>query len=265
MTDRRPKYVVGDRPVNRRTAARLAPAAPAPLPAATTQKLRLVQARNRIGPPLEEQLGAARRIGVQKVSARTVAGGMVAACGGLGLFFAWLHGSVPAAGVAAAALLAGGWLARPAAGIPLEVDAGPVLDPAAVRAFDDMLEKIAPELSPGIAQALADCKDLMLRIARHPAALGVDEHFRLEDRLFVNECLRRYLPDSLQAWFSLPPQQRDQAVAGSESPERLLLAQLELLRGQLEQREAALGRSAAEALLRQERFLRAKAGERRRS
>jgi hypothetical protein len=265
MTDRDSRFVVADRPVNRRMAlraqagndeaARIAPA-----------RVRAVQARNRIGPPLAEQLHAAPSAGRERLAPRAIAGAVIASTGGLGLFLAWLQSSTFGGVAGVAALAAGLVLARPRPAGPTDLQATPgaVLDAAAVEAFDTAVERLAPELPPPVADALADLKLLVLRIARHPAAATVDEHFRLEDRLYVNECLRRYVPDSLQAYFTVPAEQRSAPLPDGQTPETLLLAQLAQLRGALQQREQALGRSAAEALLRQQRFLNAKAGDQRR-
>lgn len=265
MSDRDPKYVVGDRPVNRRTAPR--PAAPPKVSAAATERVRLAQVRSRIGAPLGEQLRARPGAAHGAVSAGSVAGGMLATAGALGLFFAWLHAS-PLGGVTAlAGVGAGLFLALRRGGTApavLQPEARALLDPAAVAAFDDALERIAAELPAHVASALADLKQLVLRIARHPAAGNVDEHFRSEDRFYVNECLRRYLPDSLQAYFAVPAAQRAASLPDGHTPESLLLEQLALLRGELARREEALARSASEALLRQQRFLKAKAGDQRR-
>lgn len=107
-------------------------------------------------------------------------------------------------------------------------------------------------------QPLAEFKQLVARIARHPQSASTDEFFTVEDRLYVVECVRRYLPDSLQSYLAVPRSQRAVALADGGSAESLLASQLDLLRSELEQREAKLARSAAEQLVRQQRFLQSK-------
>jgi hypothetical protein len=118
--------------------------------------------------------------------------------------------------------------------------------------------RIAPEIPADIAQQLADLKQSIVRIGRNPAAAQPDEHFTFEDRMYVVECVRRYLPDGLQAYLGVPKAQRLEALADGQTPHALLVAQLEMLRAGLAERETKLARSAAEALLQQERFLKAK-------
>ena len=90
-------------------------------------------------------------------------------------------------------------------------------------------------------------------------AAAVDEHFRPEDRLYVNECLRRYLPDSLQAYLAVPAGQRALPLADGQTAQDLLLGQLTPLHQELLDREAKLAGQASAALLRQQRVRTAKA------
>lgn len=262
MTEREPKYVVGSRPVNRRTAARARLQLPK-VAAVAIERVKAAQARNRLGAPLADRLRvtAARRGAPLRAS--TVAGGIVAACGGLGLFFALLHMSA-LAGMAGLGGLAGGLLlarsGRGAASASADVAQAPLFDPEAVDAFDRALQQLATELPAEVVQPLAAFKQVVVRMGRQPGAATADEHFLVEDRLYANECLRRYLPDTLQAYLAVPREQRAVPLADGQTPQALLLQQVALLHAELEKREAKLARSAAEALLRQQRFLDAKRG-----
>lgn len=261
MNERDPKFVVGTRPVNRRTAVR--PAAPVASPVAR-QRLRTSQARNRLGAPLAEQLAAPSRQRRAAPTRTAIAGGITAAAGGLGLFLAWLQASTSLGIAGVAGLAAGLFLARPRARAgdvaALAVPPAPLFDPDCVAAFDRALQPLSAELPPDLVQPLVEIKQLIVQIGRHPAGGGVDEHFRPEDRLYVNECLRRYLPDSLQAYLAVPAAQRALPLADGQTAQSLLRGQLQLLQKELQVREAKLARSASEALLRQQRFLDAKAG-----
>src|SRR5688572_18992252 len=107
MPERDSKHLVGSRPVNRRTAPRQATAPK--IAAVVVERARAAQARNRLGAPLAEQMRAPPAGSRQPLRAKAVAGGILAACGALGLFMAWLHGS-PLAGVAGAGGIAAGLL-----------------------------------------------------------------------------------------------------------------------------------------------------------
>jgi hypothetical protein len=259
-----PKYVVGGtKPVNRRTASKLAAQAPVAVAPVARERVLAAHARSRLGAPVADQLRAIAARPRGRLAKQAVLGGMAAACGGLGLFLAWLHASAPG-GMAAAAVAATGsllaWRAPRAVGELSQFQAPVLLDPASVEAFDRALAALSAEVPPQVLQPLAEFKAVVVRIARHPAAGAVDEHFLLEDRLYVNECVRRYLPDSLQSYLAVPKEQRGKPLAEGQSAEALLLSQLAMLHGELLAREEKLARSAAEGLLRQDRFLRAKAG-----
>jgi len=117
---------------------------------------------------------------------------------------------------------------------------------------------MAPEVPEPIAVQLTSLKKLIVRIARHANTAVVDENFTMDDRLYLTECVRRYLPDTLQSYLAVPREQRDAAMLEGQSAAQLLSGQLDLLRAELEKRETGMGRSAAELLLRQQRFLQAK-------
>lgn len=263
MTPRDPKFVVADKPVNRRTAGRQ-PLPPVPVHPAAQERLRAAQARTRLGAPLAEQLRAPVPRDRTPLPPMAVLGGVVAACGAVAAMLAGLQSSPAGAAAGGIALLAGSALAwrhrrRPIAALQA-APVAPLLDDAAIHALDRAFEQMAPEVPASLVQPLAEFKQLVVRIARHPAAGAADEFFTLDDRMYVTECVRRYLPDTLQSYLAVPKAQRALPLADSPSPEGLLAAQLAMLRGELERREAKLARSAAEQLLRQQRFLKSKSG-----
>jgi hypothetical protein len=257
MPDRDPKILVGgSRPVNRRTAPREATAPK--LGAVVMERARAAKARNRLGASLAEQLRAPAARAKAPVTPMAVSGGILAACGAVGLFLAWLQ-AAPLVAVGSGGAVAGGLaLLRAGRRAPAvaETPATPLFDPASVEGFDRAVQQLAADLPADVAQALLEIKQLAVRMARHAGT--PDEYFQLEDRLYCNECLRRYLPDSLQAWLAVPAGQRDAPLAEGRSAQALLLQQLAQLRAEMEKREHKLARGAAEALLRQQRFLDAK-------
>ena len=81
-----------------------------------------------------------------------------------------------------------------------------------------------------------------------------------DDALFVRETVRRYLPDSIQASLKIAVQDRStQVIDDGKTATAMLHDQLALLDMELQTREARLAPLAGEALLRQQRFLAAKA------
>ncbi len=144
-----------------------------------------------------------------------------------------------------------------------ELPDAPLFDPQTLRALDQVLDKAAPELPEAALVQLRAVKEALVRVAKQASQISVDEHFTLQDRLYVSACGQRYLPDTLSAYLAVPKAQREAALSeGGQSAAALLGDQLALLLAEIEAREAGLARSAAEGLQRQKRFLAAKAAER---
>lgn len=126
-----------------------------------------------------------------------------------------------------------------------------------LAAFDAALEKSAAQLDEENATRLLTIKDAFKRMGNQVAAH--DEHFTVEDRMYLRECLRRYVPDSVQAYLRVPAAQRNEALLNDQPCAQIaLLQQLDLLLEEIRLREKKLGRSAAEVLARQQRFLASK-------
>jgi len=260
MTQRDPKFIVADKPVNRRTVMQQGQAAAqAPVSPIGQARLLAARTRGRLGARLADQLRAPAWRRQSPLTASAVAGGIVAACGAVGVLLGAVQSSVALAGAGAVLGLCGAVFAwRNRAGDASLAEPAPavvLLDSDSIAALDCAFDALAPEVPAALIQPLAEFKQLVVRIARHPAAGASDEHFTLDDRMYVVECVRRYLPDSLQAYLSVPRAQRSVALHDGQTPEELLASQLALLRAQLERRESALARSAAEQLVRQHRFL----------
>jgi len=258
-------YVTASAPVNRRTAGAQAPAAQ-PVNPVVQERLAATRARTRLGPALVEQV----RTGPAKAQhtplrAITVVGAVVAAASGVALFLAWLQASVPMGAAGAAGLLAGlvmaqrGMRAHPGA-VGQAAPAMPLFDEACLQALDRALTQLAPEVPEGVATQLTTLKQVIVRIARQGGAVTADENFTVDDRLYLGECVRRYLPDTLQSYLAVPRTQRDAPMLDGRSAAQLLASQLDLLLTEMQKREAAMARSAADQLVRQQRFLQSKAG-----
>ena len=86
-----------------------------------------------------------------------------------------------------------------------------------------------------------------------------DEHFTVEDRMYLRECLRRYVPDSVEAYLRVPAAQRIVPLLNDQPcAQTALHQQLDLLLEEIRLREKKIGRSAAEKLANQQRFLASK-------
>ena len=262
-----PKYVSASKPVNRRTAQ---PAAKAePLSPVVQERLAAKwadqQMRSRFGLPLAEQLReAAKPAPARAMEPLFIAGGVVCAASAVSLLLGVVTHSTLLV-VSGVLELAGGaglmfYSHRSQAVSALEAPStGELFDQTSLLAFDRALESLAADAPDGVVTALTALKRQLARIAQHAANAPIDEHFTLDDRLYLTQLLRRYLPDSLQAYLLVHKDQRAAPVLEQgASAVSLLLGQLELLSQELDQREEKLTKSKAENLLRQQRFLESK-------
>ncbi len=261
------RLISGDDPVNRRTALQPQHRAQRQrseraAPAALQHRMERVHTRHRFGAPLLEQLAASRASAQAPASGAQIALGVLAACGAVvGLLgaiqsLAWvLVGGAVLAGCGA---LGGVIVQRKTAAAAQASAAAPAwFDPAALAAFDAALETAAAELDDDNAAQLLAIKAAFQRLA--PQAGAPDEHFTVDDRLYLRECLRRYVPDSVTAYLRVPAAQRSEALLdGQPCAQSALRQQLDLLLQEILLREKKIGRSAAEQLLSQQRFLDAK-------
>lgn len=267
MTQPDSKYASASQPVNRRTAKpeprqeQINPVVQERLAAKWANQ----QIKARFGPPLAEQLQpSARPAQTPAMSPLFIAGGVVSAVSAVGLLLAAIQHSLLLAGAGALALASGAGLMvfsrRSGASPELAAPAATAFfDEPSLLAFDRALESMAADAPDAVVKALTGIKQQLARIAQQAAHAPVDEHFTMDDRLYLTELLRRYLPDSLQAYLLVPKAQREtQVLAQGETAVSLLLGQLTLLGAELDKREKKLTQSKAENLLKQQRFLEAK-------
>ncbi len=255
-----PKYVSSTRPINRRTAKkpRLKRAT---VPAGVQERIRVANAKRSLGPPLAElhrQSIAARTRQPAKPAA--ILSGTIATAGAVALFVGWLQMSVPLAllGIASLAFASAlmFWSRRNSVAHKSRESVPFLIDPEQMQALDVVMEELAPHVSSDIVDRLKSLKHSLIHLERLATVVTVDENFTQEDRMYVVECVRRYLPDSLQSYLMVPVGQRDMALAdGSQNATSLLLEQLQLLESELESRRSRLALSASEPLKRQQRFL----------
>ncbi|WP_029526428.1 hypothetical protein [Polaromonas glacialis] len=252
-------------PVNQRTAPREA-AKPAPVHASLRARVQKARQRQLLGPPVSELLArgtpdATQRQG--KLHPGVIAAAVCAVASVSALVL--LRSDAGLALAAALGTLGGAaWLwqrrSQRTAGETMPPPAGPPLfDAQALRRIDEAFEATATTAPEPALAALLSLKAAAVRMAQALGSTPVDGDFTLEDRMYVVESLRRYIPDTLGAYLQVPAAQR--AVPGADGPSAnaLLLDQLALLQSELEQREQRLHGSAVEALRRQQRFLQSKA------
>lgn len=253
-------FVRGAGPVNRRQVLRDKLAEPRVNPLAL-KRLHKSRALQTLGVPLEQQLLAPR--GKERGPGKSgVALAVLIAAGGVGALLAAVQASMVMAAGGGVALLGAGAVAvmrarrAPAAAPSM---AGPAFDADALRRLDMALGQVAPEVGDEVFRQLLGLKASLARVAALLPQVSADENFTVDDRLYVIECVRRYLPDSLQAYLRVPEGQRTNGVLDSgKSARAVLQEQLAMLQHELDQRENKLGRSAAEGLMRQQRFLESK-------
>ena len=262
------RFATGNAPVNRRTVRQPVVAEPVVPHASVRQRLARVQAQHRMGGLLSQRLLARGALRGHGLVERAGASGIAVAVGGtvcaMGLLVAWLQQSVAVAVVAGAgacaAAGAGWWLQRTrGAGHHTAATVPELFDAPALAQLDEMLKEMAGEVSDAHLQQLRSLADTLERMAPLMRQSGVNEHFTQDDHFYVVECVRRYWPDTLQAYLRVPRSGR--AVPNLDSgqtPDSLLGAQLGLLQNELARREQGLVKASAAALEQQQRFLHAK-------
>jgi len=264
MAELDPKYVASTRPINRRTAQKQ-PKQSMPTNLLVQDRIASLKARRRFGAPLAEQLRVLGPATKRKpLSAIIVVGGILSTVSTVGLLLAWIQTSTALAVAGIVGLLAsvamivhGRRTNGNADGIAVPIAA--LFDDDCLEAFDRVLEQLAPEVPDAVAAELSAIKDQFIRIARLATTSGVDENYTMEDRMYLTECMRRYLPDSLESYLRVPLDQRTtQVIEEGQTAVSLLLSQINMLRLELTKQETKLTKSTAEELMKQQRFLESK-------
>ena len=253
-------------PVNQRTAPRQA-AKPAPVHASLQARAQKARQRQWLGPPVSELL-ARGTSGVAPVPVKLHPGVIAATVCSVAAACALIllrSGTGLALAAALAALGGAGWLwqhrSQRAAGQAIPQPASPSpFEPEALQRIDEAFEATAAAVPASALAALVSLKATAVQMALALDSAPPGGEFTLDDRLYVIESLRRYIPDTLSAYLQVPVAQRTLPGAGdSPSANDLLQSQLALLQSGLAQRAQRLSASAVEAMRRQQRFLQAKA------
>ncbi len=261
------KFAVSNGPVNRRTASVAQRQPPVPARPQLLNRLRASHARHRLGTPLALRLQASADTpnGRIRASTRHILQAIGGALGATGLFLGMIANTAPLVGASAASLLGVGiWIVLErrrsgSSGALAQETFSNWVAPGDVERLDAAMETLAAHCPPPVVHALSGLKDTIARCVR---ALGNSQKPGLaasDDRLFVGEAIRRYIPDSLLAYSQVPIGDRETLLLDQgKTAVDLLLEQLALLTDQLQKREVQWGQLAAESLLQQQRFLAAK-------
>lgn len=253
------RYASAPGPVNRRTALRDNPAS-RPVNPLARQRLQNTRAKQLLGASLSHQLGQAQPR--NKTASQYALLGMALIVFLAGVWMLWSLSGLAAILSAAFMLVLGISAGLRVLRAHLAGDATHItsaFDAKALQQLDQALEHLAAQVPDETLARLSEIKTILIRLAPLLARSEMTEDFTLDDRLYIIECLRRYLPDTLQAYLDVPAHLRVTGLADELTSAQVLLnQQLDLLQSELHRREQQLDRSATVPLQQQQRFLQAK-------
>lgn len=259
-------HVVAKGPVNRRTTPKWqAPSAiESPL---VKVRVQVAKARQRLGVPLSQRLTAEQsssnpRKKPSSVSIFQAIGGTVSA---IGFMLALIQKSALMAILCAALVCGfGAWTYYCACAKRKNVATGTLkisdlIDNSDIEQLDQTMEKLAAEGGQDTLDRLANLKESMMRCIALMTGTQTDGNITSEDHLYIRECVRRYIPDSINACLQIPQKDRTSLlIDGSKTAQDLLHDQIDMIQSQLKIREGRLTLLAGENLVRQHQFLAAK-------
>ncbi len=247
-----PRYIAATGPVNRRTARRAStPAVARPV---EQERINAARIRVQLGAPLSQRMR--RRPGDTRFGRKHVLAVLLTAAALALLFLAGVQQRWSILAIGIAMLFMAGLVLRSRGEAEVAAATTAWLPESALHAFDRVLLTLAGEIEPQHRELLCEIKSAVIGITNTSTANTRDEHFNADDRHYVIECMRRYVPDSLTAYLAIPKAQRDVPLAPSTATAvDLLTQQLTLLRDELRLREIQAARSVTTELLRQQRFL----------
>ena len=209
MTELNPKFVTAKRLLNRRTAPKPTPSLPRIHPS-VAERLSSLKARNKFGLRLIDQWRLAHTQEQHQIlNAWLILGGMLATLSIIALILSFIQTSLGMAVLGVAGLISSGVLILVGRRLTKAETANTpssagLFDEASLMAFDDAIEQLAPDVSDEISAHLVGLKQQIFRIAKLSMNNPVDVHLMLDDRLYLIESLRRYLPDSIQSFLQVP-------------------------------------------------------------
>jgi hypothetical protein len=261
------RYAVSEKPVNRRTAPRELRTPDRPKPTRGVQeRLTQMTARRLLGAPL---LAVATASPARRQSpATTVVLPLVAVLGALGswLFLPGMTGSLLAltfVGIVAASIVRSAVLGRQISAYSRQELDGLSLDADSLRKLDATLEKVAVGAPQAVIDALKGAKLELSELIKASQAGSREASWALEDRAYLQQCVERYLPDSVEAYLRIESARRHEPVSGTPlDAHALLIDQLQIIQRELARRRKHVEVDAGDQLVNQHRFLRTKEGSR---
>ena len=234
-------------------------------------RLEATHARLRLGSPLSERLAPAQLIpgSAGPLSVRQVVSVIGATVSGVGLTLGLIQGAVVVIGASAFFLCGFGAVAYLGSKARRQTDgdavasAGNLVDGKDIALLDRAMEKLVATAPLETVDRLSDLKEhlshslaLLASTPSNPAALD-------EDAFFIRECVRRYLPDSINGYLRVPLKDRSTLpIEDGKTAQVLLHDQFDMLKAKLRAKQTRLTQLAGEALIQQQRFLAAKTGTR---
>lgn len=264
------KYIVTKGPVNSRTAVTRAPRDVPAAPAATA-RIKLARARHLLGTPLAARLSAPQVGATPSAHPRTtlILQAIGAAISGTGLLLGLIQKSIPISVISLLALGSlGAWAfmgirqRRALAGGQSWV-VSQWVDASDIARLDSAMEKIAAQSLQDTLDRLAQLKESITRCMHLLTSTHQSDGFSSEDHLYMRECIRRYVPDTIHSCLKIP--QKDRAtliIDDNKSALDLLHDQIDMILAELHLREGRLTQLAGESLVRQHNFLSAKSSRR---
>lgn len=271
-----PRFVSSNRPFNRRTAY-LAARKKQEINPTVQRQLAAIKAKHALGLPLLDQLQTESSAATHaQLPPKQIVLGIVAATSFTAGLLATIEQSMLVASTSGLCfLLSTTWLglarrhhrqasATQATSLALfSVDSIIAFDRAIAALYDTVEKAEQPPHNSELQHKLDNLKSILLsikaqfvRIHQLTENTDVQAVLSYDDQFYLNACLQRYLPDTLESYLRIPPGARfTQAVQGEQTALDLLLHQLHLLHTEIDQREQTLTKNAAEQLMRQQRFL----------
>ena len=259
------KFAVSNGPVNRRTVSsrpRSADFKPSPL---VLSRLRAMQAKHQLGAPLTQRFNNDSRSSAIPLRTKVIAQSIGGTMAGVGTFVATLQGAWFGAALGAAALLGLGGLAWRNHITKRETNhlsmthIAKVVDAQDLERLDALLEQVGKVSNRATVDLLVAFKEALVRSVTLAASVQGDNGLPSEDTLFIGQAVKRYVPDSLQAFLTVPASEREtRDMEGGKTAAILVLEQIRLIEQKIKQCEGRLNQQMGEALLQQQRFLAAK-------
>jgi hypothetical protein len=128
-----------------------------------------------------------------------------------------------------------------------------------IEKLDNAMEKLALDAPQATLDKLSDLKAQITRCVSLVSNAPSGQSTSHDDQLFIRECVRRYLPDSIHSYCRVPEKDRASlAIEDGKTALTLLHDQMDMLQGQLQTKEQRLAQMAGDSLMQQQRFLTAK-------